>query len=228
MKILTFSSVLLIGLVIGSCKKTADTLDPEELPQFGNCTPVQPSGDMLSAAIKGPFVFGTAGGDSILIDLKKAIILKLRDYPGFSLELWGTTEPGKPISGNHENLNGKHVKTRPGTVRTIIFPDGVKITMTTQDKIGPLVSITIYDGGQSHHINADCGVLEYSATDAAITHGLDANEADGETAKLELTNTGLLYVNIYTEDTPGKKTENRVKIGEIYRNEPNRVDDYYN
>lgn len=108
------------------------------------------------------------------------------------------------------------------------FPDGAKITLISNGYAGPPVSIRIYEGNESHHINPACNnTLEYSGTDAAITKLLDEAEADGETGTFEFTATGLVYVNIYTENIPGNKTENRVLLGEIFKEDPNNVYDYY-
>lgn len=83
-----------------------------------------------------------------------------------------------------------------------------------------LVSISIYDGDQGHHINATCSTLEHSSVDGELAQKLDEEEADGETGTIEFTPTGVLFVNIYNEDTPGNKATNRIKLGELFKDNP--------
>jgi hypothetical protein len=67
----------------------------------------------------------------------------------------------------------------------------------------------------------------YSAVDQRITTLLDQAQADGETSTLEITQTGLLYVTIYTEDQPGNKIMNRVELGSLVNGKPNQVNDLF-
>ena len=92
----------------------------------------------------------------------------------------------------------------------------------------PALSLSIYDGSQVHHINLTCGVLEYSnASSADLARRMDEAEADGEAGGFEITDTGLIFFNLYTEDEPGRKVENRYDLGELDRNAPDQVKDHY-
>jgi hypothetical protein len=217
--------VLLLATFCISCKKENKT----EPPVFGTCQAVAAKGHLTKGATAGTYTYRTSGGGTITIN-QTQIIIAHDNYPGFKLEYWGDAgTPGQPLnSANHENLNGKHIKSRIDSRRSIIFPDGAKITFIANGWAGTPVSIRIYEGNESHHINPACvNTLEYSSTNGALTKQLDDEEADGETGTFEFTATGLLYVNIYTENTPGSKLMNRVLLGELFKINPSQVTDYY-
>ncbi len=222
-------TVAILLVLMSACKTDDDTID-EELPLFGTCEAVSPQGNIsFSNLTEGIFTYETSGGGKIELDPAKFINITHKDYSGFNIQLWGTTQVNSQIknSGNHENLNGKHVKDRIGSVRTLIFPDGAKITMISDGKTGAMLSVSIYDGNQFQHFNPLCNTLEYSSNNSAFAKQFDDTEADGETGIIEFTETGLLYVNIYIEEIAGEKVEERVPIGEIYRDQPNTVNDYW-
>ncbi len=213
----------MVGLGNPSCKK-------EQQKEPETCIPVSPAGARLVLGSASLFTYTTSGGAVILIRADESITIRHNDYQGFAIQFWGdTTDADGNIktAANHENLNGKHLKNKFGSVRSIVFPDGAKITMTGDGDYGPLTSINIYDGDESHQIDPRCNMLIHSSLSSSIARQRDEAEADGETATIEISGTGLLYVNIYTEDSPGNKTMQRTPLGEIYRNNPNKVDDYF-
>lgn len=228
--LLLLAGMLTLAILFAACKKSSDECD--NLPAFGTCNAVTAKGNLSQTTSTGSFVYRTSGGGTITITEQNNIVITHDSYPGFKLEYWGDVGiAGHPLnSANHESLNGKHIKDRVGTRRTIIFPDGAKITTVATGEAGAPISISIYEGAQVHHINANCNymnTLEYSAVSACVAKQLDDAEADGETGTFEFTATGLLYVNTYTEDTPGNKVMNRVSLGELERGNPTLVRDYY-
>lgn len=224
--ILSFSSLLGLALLFAACKK--DKEETEKLPVFGTCEPVTAKGHLSLASPAGPYTFKTSGGINIVIDPTTHMTITHDDYPAFKLELWGLSDITNRLCGNHESLNGKHVKDRSGTRRTILFPDGAKMTMFADGAYAnPLLSISIYDGAESHYLNMTCLTLEYSSINAEIAQQLDNAEADGETATVEFSATGALFVNIYTENVAGDKVMNRVPLAELIWAEPSTVRDHY-
>jgi len=217
--------ILIMMIFSLSCKKKPKNV-PEELPVFGSCEVVAPVGGM-SLSPDGGFIYQTSGGGKIVINHDLSLIISHKDYAGFSLEFWGSVPQGA-ASYNHENLNGKHVKDRVGNRRTVVFPDGAKITWYVREALGPAVSITIYDGDQVHHINPACNTLEYSTDNPVVAKRLDDLEADGETCTFEITATGLRFKNIYTEEMAGNKVMDAVLIAELFKDNPTRVNDYWN
>jgi len=198
---------------------------------LGTCQPVAQAGCFSTTTIDGIFTYATSGGGEISIDLKKpgyhTIQIRHKAYPGFSLRLWGHRALGDRVF-QMEHLNDRHIKNRLGSRRTIIFPDGAKMTLVTSGEEAPALSLSIYDGSQVHHINLTCGVLEYSnASSADLARRMDEAEADGEAGGFEITDTGLIFFNLYTEDEPGRKVENRYDLGELDRNAPDQVKDHY-
>lgn len=221
--------VAVFALVLSSCKKS-DNAVKDDTPELGTCEAVTPKGKLSYNSSTQTYTFRTSGGGTITIS-NTVILFKHDDYPDLSIEWWGDAgTPGNPKnSANHENLNGKHIKDREGLRRSFVFPDGAKITtIASGTYYGPPVSISLYDGEEVHHINASCkNTLEYSSINRAFAEKLDAEEADGETATIEINETGLLYLNIYTEDSPGNKIMKRVPLGGLERGKPNQINDFY-
>lgn len=223
----TLIAGFLPGLILcmASCKKNSGE---EPLPVFGTCQAVPAKGHLSYTNPGGPYTFRTNGGGTITISELGQIIIKHDNYPGFSIEFWGgDANPANKMSASHENLNGKHIKDRERTRRTFIFPDGAKITFAAPPPFQPLTFISIYDGAEVHHINPVCNTVEYSAVNASIAQQLDDAEEDGETSTIEISAEGLLWNNIYTEDSPGNKVMNLVPLGELRRDSPSLVRDFY-
>lgn len=201
----------------------------DQLLVFGTCEGVPAKGRLSESAADSTITYITSSGGKIVMDHKRLVItITHKDYINFRLQFWGSIDKnGKKVyGGNHENLNGKHIEDRESNRRSLIFPDGAKITMIA---IGyELLSVTIYDGQECHHINTACNnMLEYSSATSTITQQLDDAEPDGETGTFEITATGLLFYNIYTETTLGVKVEKHVPLGEIFKDRPTTVNDYY-
>jgi hypothetical protein len=219
--------ILLCLSLLPACKKSKD--GKAQGPVLGTCQPMAPKGGLSYSSATGIYTYKSKGGGNISINPSTQITISHDSYPGFKIDFWGTViVNGVPkLVGNHENLNSKHIKDWWGARRSIIFPDGTKVTFVQSTTVAPIVSVSIYEGSESHHINIGCGKIEYSAADIAVTRQLDDAQADGETGTFEFTGTGLLFVNLYTEDEPGNKKVDRYSLGEIFRAEPSRVTDYY-
>lgn len=220
--------LFLVGCTLNSCKKDGKSA-PEPTPAVPDaCPSVEAQGNLTISESEGKYTYTTSGGGIIEMDLVSIRIMH-NDYPGFKIELWGGLEvDGVPkLSANHENLNGKHIKDRLGARRTIIFPDGAKITMVAEGLYLQLLSVSIYDGAESHRINPVCGKLIHSSLDISVAEQMDNAEEDGEAGGFEFTSTGLLFFNQYQEDAAGVKVENRYNLGEIFRDLPNAVQDHY-
>ncbi len=212
--------------ILAACNK--DKEEKDDLPVLGTCRAVTPSGRLSYSAETGIYTFSTNGRGIIRIDLNGVVSLKHNNYAGFEIQLWGD-RISSTVNFEHENLNGKHIKDWQAGRRSIIFPDGAKITLSNEAGYrSPSKSISIYDGSEVHRFNTTCAVLEYSSGTARdIARRLDELEADGETGAFELTDTGLLFFNMYDEKSPGNKEEGRYNLGEIFRNEPNQINDYF-
>ncbi|MCR6721176.1 MAG: hypothetical protein NVV59_13035 [Chitinophagaceae bacterium] len=107
-------------------------------------------------------------------------------------------------------------------------PDGAKMTIVASGEYLPVIQISVYEGNECHRIIADCLYASISSTgDAAKAKQMDDAEADGETSTIEFLTNGLLWLNIYTENTPGNKIMNRVPLGELDKLNPSNVHDHY-
>lgn len=229
MRRLSYRLAVLI-LLVSACSKNKDD-KPDSLPAASSCQPVAPASRLSFDPASGKYTYQSTGGSKVVIDMTSNIILTTSLYEGFKIEFWGdySSTTGEGYAGNHENLNGKHIKDRKGLRRSVMMPDGLKITLVSK---GPgfedvLESISIIDGNSAHYINMICGKLNYSGNSAALAEQLDNREADGETSTIEMSSTGLLWVNIYQEDAPGVRMANREELGELNRANPTQVRDYY-
>lgn len=217
-----FAGIFLLSSA--SCKKNKEPIE-EQIPVLGTCKAAASRGKLTYSASDKSYTYLTAGGGKIFIH-PLSIQITHKDYSGFRIEFWGEKD-GKN-AGTHENLNGKHIKDRLGNVRSLIFPDGTKITMNSSGVYDPLISISIYEGNSFHHINLACNVVEYAAAGSeSLIHTLDSREPDGETGSFELTSDGLIFFNSYTEYETGTREEKRVDLGSLTRDNPNQVNDLY-
>jgi hypothetical protein len=221
--------VLLFTVFLTACKNDNE-IPEDEFPEFGTCEPVNPLGNIsLSGSNNGIFEYSTSGGGKIEYNTETHVFnFTHADYSGFKIQFWGGANGTNVFSAAHESLNGKHIKDKQGDRRSIIFPDGAKLTIVCADNFGVLLWANIYDGNECHHFNLTCNKLEYSSANSAYTKQLDEAEADGETCTFEFTETGLLFLNIYSENVAGQKVEKRVPLGELFKDKPNTVNDHYN
>jgi hypothetical protein len=206
---------------ISSCKKDKNEAEDK-------CPSLPPSGHLAYTDGTKTYTYKTSGGGTINV-APNVITIGHDSYPGFKIELWGgVVVDGTDVnSANHENLNGKHIKDRMGSRRTILFPDGAKITIVADGEQGPIISISIYDGAEAHQISGSCHTIVKSTSSSDEALQLDNAEMDGEAGGFEFTQGGLLYVNFYREDSPGNKVMDRVLLGEIFRDKPSVVNDYF-
>ncbi len=225
-------------LFLASCKKPETIVDEViPVPVLGTCTAVTPAGGLQNSE-EGKYSYRTSGGGTILIQGINNILFHHDKYPNFKYELWGdvTVSGQVKLAAFRENLNGKHIKDRNGNRRTIIFPDGTKFTLIAGGEKQQVLSISIYDGLSSHHINIVCGKIEHSMTNSSsLAKEMDEAEADGETSTFEILydwgvgngTSGLNFYNIYREDVPGNKQMNKQMLGTLHAENPTQVNDYY-
>ncbi len=138
-----------------------------------------------------------------------------------------------------EFLNGKHIKNFDGTVRTVLLPDGSKITMESDAATVTIKATSIYDAGQSHEIGNAGNVVRHSCVNATVATQRDTAQADGETAVLwnprapAAAAGNLLYMDIYVEQTGTggvvSRTYNPYYLGETGDpvTNPTQVIDFY-
>lgn len=222
-----FIKTAIIILVMSACKNDDDIEEP--FPVFKTCKAVTPKGNLsISGDSNNMLLYITNGGGTIKYLMEThAFIFSHAVYPGFKIEFWGGTDDPLVSTAAHENLNGKQIKDKLGVGRSMVFPDGSKVTLVSDKNSGELLWASIYDGHEFHRINLICNTIEYSSVNSVYAKQLDDAEADGETATFEFTETGLLFLNVYTEDEVGQKVEERVLLGEIFKDEPTIVNDYY-
>ncbi|RYY53744.1 MAG: hypothetical protein EOO09_16950 [Chitinophagaceae bacterium] len=219
-KLFRAASLLLISAMVFSCKK-------DNSP--GPCETVTVMGK-LTRRCDSVYEFRTSGGGSIEIDMYKGqVIVRHADYSALSIEFWGGLINGNTKTNNflHENLRGKHVKDKLLPTRTLIFPDGAKITMVATSMDTEAQTISIYDGNESHQFDFAAKTVKHSSLDGAKARQLDAAEADGETASFSIDSDGVEFYNIYHEVTPGNKIDGRVMIGSLDRTRETQVNDYF-
>lgn len=119
-----------------------------------------------------------------------------------ALSFWGGPVAPAAFASDHENLNGKHIKDRFGKNRSVLLPSGALLTMVSEGVGQPVLTLSIYEGGQSHTFDMQPMTLIHTRTgDAATASAREQAEADGETASLSiLPNGSTVFTNIYTQD----------------------------
>lgn len=224
--------VIFLSLFVLACKKKRIEPQGDELPKLGTCQPVTLQGG-LSSSQEGYYHYRSSGGIDIKIAREASsrsltLILTFEAFPNhfLSYELWGG-EDGVEYAAMHENLMGKHLKDRIGNSRSLIFPDGTKITLAATGPKASVTAISIYDGAIAHHINISCNKVEYSSSNAYIAQRLDELQPDGEASKFELSGNFYMVYNAYTEDSPDNKVTKRLDLGSIQKDQPKQVNDLY-
>lgn len=194
----------------------------------------QPRGG-LTQDPSGPLTYVTRNGEStIKIDRHTITVTSAVKGAGgpwfYTWQVWG--DP-------HENLNGKHIKDWLGSRRSLLLPDGTKITMHADGPDRVVHTTSIYDGPQSHQISNTTNLIRHSCVNTAVAQQRETQEADGETAHLALlprpgSVAGRMFViNIYDEApvTSGSPTLQftPAALGETGEGDlnPNQVNDFY-
>lgn len=168
------------------------------------------------------------GGWTIKIDRSTVTVT---GYDKFTWQVWGHP---------HENLNGKHIKDWLGTDRSLLLPDGTKISMQADGPHGVVQHTSIYDGPQSHVIDNTRNTVLHSCVNTAEALARDRAEVDGETAYLTILTgpppaQGAMFVfNIYDRARPENDPAVALDIevtplgttGDQHHN-PNQVNDLY-
>lgn len=228
MKHLKLTVISIVLLTMFSCSKGDETTETD-------CRLVLISHG-LSASECGFYEYVSNSGVTIKIDVHGTITYTdASTFPNtFTIQFWGTdgTDNSYAYAG-HENLNGKHIKDRVGINRTILHPNGLKITLVSTGAFPYIAGedyftgVTIYDGGIVHHIDLVANYIEYSGNNQYVADNIDANEADGETSTYEVVGTMLNYYNIYTENELGNKIIERIDLGSLNSLNPNQVNDLF-
>lgn len=222
-----FCFLLLSVLINPSCKKSSSE---ESLPDFNSCDGKPIQGHFSYNSITGIYVYHTSGTGIIEIDPRNLVHISDSNFPDFNLEFWGGFSGDTLFAFTHESLKGKYLKDRIAAKRTIVFPDGAKITMESVGLSSPIRSFSIYDGMESHHVKLDCStgqIIVWSTANSELTARLDARDPDGETGGYKVVPTGILFQDYYIENTAGNKIIDTIPIGETYFADPNHVDDYW-
>ncbi len=237
LQFITKRCLLFMGLcLILSCSKNQENEEEDGLPLLGNCKAMDALGGLKHTG-DGTWEFQSASGTNIKLgkyedEAQNGLIATMTflTFPdsNATYEMWGGAEiGGGPYNAAYENLNGKHLKNRIGNNRTLIFPDGIKITFVSAGPTATITAISIYDGANMYHFNITCDTVEYSASNSIITKKLEELQADGETSEFEFTDTQLIMYNSYMENTPGQKIYERVDLGSLEKGKPNLVNDLY-
>ncbi len=211
-----------------SCQKD-DSIDEASLPDLNTCRVVNDQGGILTDTYDEKLVFDYNSSDNDYnIKIAPAVITITHKERMFSVQLWGGND--SIAKALHENLNGKHIKDRKSSSRTFICSDNLKLTATTDPKTGKIVRISIYDGQRVQIINLSCSAnmrLIYSEENSMFAQQLDYREIDGETSVFDITEEGMIWKLIYTENSVNKKTYETIILGQVAWEFPNQVNDLY-
>lgn len=230
--------LLFLGLcLILSCSKDREDEEKDDLPVLDTCKTMDALGGLK---YMGGDMWEFQSASGTIIKLGKQIhedqygltaTMTFQTFPGRNdtYQMWGGAEieNSGPYNAAYENLNGKYIKNRIGNSRTLIFPDGIKITFVSAGPAATITAISIYDGANMYHFNITCDTVEYSASNGAIAKQLEAMQADGETSEFEFTDTHVIMYNSYMENIPGQKIYERVDLGSLEKDNPKQINDLY-
>ncbi len=196
---------------------------------------VNPVGNLLYNSSTNTYTYKIGNGINIIISNYQSIKITNDSIAGFHLDFWGSAMDSinniERMDASHENLNGKHIKDRLSTVRTLILPDSTKLTFyTAVDSFyySPLLSLSIYHKNECHRFNLKCNKLIYSMdTSLSVSNSIDSLEIDGEAGTIEFKADSILFVNIYNETIPNNKIFNRVPLGVTFKSNLANVNDLF-
>jgi hypothetical protein len=209
-------AIIALTLFFTSCEK-------ESIEQ--NCKTVEIKGKLTHNESVNTYQYKTSGGWVVDISFTDKITFSHPNYPGNGLEL--SSAPGGSFTTAREEIfNGTHIKNRHGSRRSIILPDGAKVTIAANSEEGDLSWVSIYEGNESHRINVICGV-DHSSLDYEEAQQFDNSEADGETGTLSLTIIFIQFINLYSEKTLTDKIMYREQLAQAKFATPSEVTDYY-
>ena len=156
-------------------------------PQYGTGNP---GGHLCQEKPGAPINYTTSGGWKVSINGDKVIATS----PDGKQKIEHSGDP-------HEYVNGKHVKDWEGKQRSMVLPDGTKVTMGAQGANGVVETTSIYDGDQNIQIQNKGNEITHRSFDPRDTRARDAWQYDGETAGVSYNNKGGIdYTNYYTQD----------------------------
>jgi hypothetical protein len=152
-----------------------------------------PEGHLVQKSRKGPISFTTTKGWRIGIE-DGAITVKPPEGPS-------ATGLQYVSQGTRERLGTRDLRAWAGDRRSILLPDGAKITLHGQS--GALLRLSLYDGDESHEIDVLTQTIMHSKVDGATARNRDEAEYDGETGHLVTFpgKIGNLYLaNLYVQN----------------------------
>lgn len=119
-------------------------------------------------------------------------------------------------NGTAESLGGEAVRNWAGNRRTIMLPGNGKVTMYAAGN--QIVRVSIYNGNQSHTIDASAQRIVHSQVNAGFAQARDDDEMDGETAHLQAAQynnpnfDALFFVNLYGQSGTDGTTQPKIDL----------------
>ena len=148
-----------------------------------------PGGQLCQEGPGKPINYHTSGGWNVSVNGDKVIITD----PSGQHKIEHSGDP-------HEYLDGKHIKDWEGKDRSILLPDGTKISMGATGAQGLITGVSIYDGDQNVQINNQQNQVTHRSFNPYDTKAREFYQADGETSRVSEGWRGLSYQNLYTQD----------------------------
>lgn len=158
-------------------------------PPWGPGSTGNPGGQLQQEGPGKPINYRTSGGWNVQVNNDKVIITD----PTGQHKIEHSGDP-------HEYVNGKHVKDWEGKDRSILLPDGTKISMHADGPHGLIQNTSIYDGDQNVQINNNGNQVTHRSFNPYDTRAREFWQADGETSAVQRGFRGLRYDNLYTQD----------------------------
>ncbi len=188
---------------------------------------VQPVG-RLTQSTPDEFQIVTQAGWTIQINKTFMRILAPGGVSGDNVEFW---------SSINESLGSKVIKQIFSHRRSYMLEDGTLITAsvdlpiaasTQANPMGMVTFISVYDGEESHRIDMQTFTVAWSAARPALG---EAEEYDGETARIFFDSAGLRFDNVSDQGDPcsgnSEKIPAIIPLGRRFFNQPSTVNDTF-
>jgi hypothetical protein len=165
-------------------------------PREGCQPPCQPpangcqqGGTMTQEGPGKPINFCSPGGYNVKID---GTTVTVTDPTGKNT----VTESGDP----HEYVNGQHVDDWNGNTRTLLLPDGTRITMNADGSNKPIQSTSIFSGGQEYQINNNNNTITSQTFNPYQSYQDATHQSMGNTAELGFNRGGAFtLMNLFNQ-----------------------------
>jgi len=149
----------------------------------------QQGGTMTQSGPGQPLTFTSPGGYKV--NMNGSTVTVTSPNGQNTVQEWG--DP-------HEKVNGQSVDNWNGNTRTLLLPDGTRVTMNANASNQPIQSTSIYSGGQEYQINNNNNTITSQSFNPYQTAQDAHNQSMGNTASIGYNQSGAFtMMNLFNQ-----------------------------